>query len=833
MPLIFDPLNPSGTGGGGPITFSAGLSSASLNSLVFSDGNGVSFGLNGSTITASVGAAGAGLTNIKVSAGTTSNLLSALTFNDQTVTNAVSFGLSGSVITGAVGAFLTTARGSTDAIGLNTAKSNVTWTVNSSGLSLDARGYAGTATAITGGSLTVNSDGVSLNLPAYLTTARRSTDAIGLNTAKTNVTWTVNSSGLSFDASGYAGTATAITGGSLTVNSDGVSLNLPAYLTTARRSTDAVGLNTAQTNVTWTVNSSGISINAGGYAGTNTAMTGGSVTLNSSGISINVATQTNQTLGIYASSNTTSSVSSGTIDARSLSIRGMGVASIGYSAGEIIVSVPSGGGGLTNVRVSAGTTSNLLSAITFADSNGVSFGLDASTLTASVAAQTNQTLGLYAVSNTTGQSSSSTFDARTLSFHGAGIASVGYSNGSVVVSVPSGGGGITAINVSAGTTSNNLTALTFADSNGISFGLNASTITANANTVGTATTVYSVASANSVGTVTRWAAEDHRHAGVGGIGISTEGNTAGTSGSQLGTYWLQGGNAITISQITSNNGSHTAIISGPGHATLSMWPYPLPGSTALSTYYSASTSQGAGGGSTRTGYTFSLYAVPLALPAALAMSELRIGVSNQSVVGTGSATHMYSVGIYSNNASTLSLVQPFYGGIVVSQNSQTAQTFSVFTATTAGATSGAGGGMAGISKHSVYSSQGNISANSQIFGRLHFIRVDSGAAITLTAGQYYMIFGNATASSGANVLSQVGVIQSNAISSAGIPDLGRENNTQFSNYLGAWGAISTTFSSNSNAAQFFPLPGSIAISDMTLSQSSAQRFHFPVMRNHS
>jgi hypothetical protein len=68
----------------------------------------------------------------------------------------------------------------------------------------------------------------------YLTTARRSTDAIGLNTAQTNVVWTVNSSGLSFDAG--------------------------AYLTTARRSTDAVGLNTAKTNVTWTVNSSGISL---------------------------------------------------------------------------------------------------------------------------------------------------------------------------------------------------------------------------------------------------------------------------------------------------------------------------------------------------------------------------------------------------------------------------------------------------------------------------------------------------------------------------------------------------------------------------------------------
>ena len=56
------------------------------------------------------------------------------------------------------------------------------------------------------------------------------------------------------------------------------------------------------------------------------------------------------------------------------------IASDGIS---VSVAAP-GGGGLTNVRVSAGTTSNLLSAITFANSNGVSFGLDASTLTATV-----------------------------------------------------------------------------------------------------------------------------------------------------------------------------------------------------------------------------------------------------------------------------------------------------------------------------------------------------------------------------------------------------------------------------------------------------------------
>src|SRR4029078_9709704 len=59
----------------------------------------------------------------------------------------------------------------------------------------------------------------------------------------------------------------------------------------------------------------------------------------------------------------------------------------------------------------------------------------------------------------------------------------GMSNSSVVTAsytVPSLAGLISAINLSAGTTSNNLTAFTLSNSNNVSFGLNGSTITASA-----------------------------------------------------------------------------------------------------------------------------------------------------------------------------------------------------------------------------------------------------------------------------------------------------------------------------------------------------------------
>ena len=92
--------------------------------------------------------------------------------------------------------------------------------------------FAGTASAITNGSLTVNTSGISINIPAAVVAA---------------------------------GTNGAITGGSITVNTSGVSINLPAYLTTAALSGDSTK-----------------------YAGTNGAMTGGSITVNTAGVSVNL-----------------------------------------------------------------------------------------------------------------------------------------------------------------------------------------------------------------------------------------------------------------------------------------------------------------------------------------------------------------------------------------------------------------------------------------------------------------------------------------------------------------------------------------------------------------
>lgn len=304
---------------------------------------------NGVNLSLSAAAAGGGgITNINVSAGTTSNNLSALTFNNA---NGVTFGLNASTITASHNG-LTTARASNDAIGLNTALTAgpLAWTVNSSGLSLNAGSAAGTTSGFGGnlisGSMTHNTAGLnlSLNHPAWLTTAAQSNHSHGnpqLNLTNLSGTTASNSAGFT------------------------LSLSAGNYLTTARASNDAVGLNTAQTNVTWTVNSSGISLNAGGYAGTGTSATNASITLNSNGLAISVGAGggggTAATL--YANSNTTQS-SSGTVALSSMIFAGAGIASVGVTNGSVVVSVPSGGGagdggvfaGVSNLGNTAGST---------------------------------------------------------------------------------------------------------------------------------------------------------------------------------------------------------------------------------------------------------------------------------------------------------------------------------------------------------------------------------------------------------------------------------------------------------------------------------------------
>jgi hypothetical protein len=196
-------------------------------------------------------------------------------------------------------------------------------------------------------------------------------------------------------------------------------------------------------------------------------------------------TQSVQTGGIYVTAQSTGQSSSSTYDLRTLSMVGDGIVSAGWSNGTFRISATQ-----SNQAFSAAGGSSAFQTLGFSDNAAASFTNNGSIAIASIRAS------IFATSNTT-QSSSGTQNLNSLIFAGAGIASVGMTNGSVVISVPSGGG-----------------------------------------------------------------------AGDGGVfaGVSTMGNTAGSTGTvSTGVFVLVGTNGISLSQSTGAAGSAATItINGPG-----------------------------------------------------------------------------------------------------------------------------------------------------------------------------------------------------------------------------------------------------------------------------
>ena len=243
-----------------------------------------------------------------------------------------------------VGSVVTSYRASNDAIGLNTAQSNVTWTANSGGLSLNAAGYAGTTTAITGNAvITLNSLGLRF-------------DGVGLAGTTTAVSGgaaiTLNSSGLRFDGNSLAGTSSGFTGanisGSMTHNTAGLALSLSVAAPGAAAENNWVNLLGANTagNTTAsgsTIGYSGVNITLSGTNGSQIVISGpgtssisatGAVSVSANGNTISVGAGP---MSAYAVANTTLSTSAG-VDMRSLSFAGSGGVSVGISNGSVVVS---------------------------------------------------------------------------------------------------------------------------------------------------------------------------------------------------------------------------------------------------------------------------------------------------------------------------------------------------------------------------------------------------------------------------------------------------------------------------------------------------------------
>jgi len=127
----------------GSINFSGGTASGNLSNIVFADGNGVSFGLNGSTMTASVSPTAQTTQPVAASASNGSFLFSTLGFSNA---NGVTFGTSaGSIVTASVNA---AAAGSVS-FSAGTSSANIGSLVfsNANGISFGLSGSTITATA--------------------------------------------------------------------------------------------------------------------------------------------------------------------------------------------------------------------------------------------------------------------------------------------------------------------------------------------------------------------------------------------------------------------------------------------------------------------------------------------------------------------------------------------------------------------------------------------------------------------------------------------------------------------------------------------------------------
>lgn len=282
------------------------------------------------------------------------------------------------------------------------------------------------------------------------------------------------------------------------------------------------------------------------FAGTNGAITAGSITVNSSGVSVNVAPHT-------------ASAAAGSFSFGTLSFSNANGVTFGTSAGPAITA--SVATSLTNINLSAGTTSTNASAFTFSNANGISFGLDTganagrvtATYTVPIVTAGSDTLGMSNLGNTSGTSGVVSGDSVRVLFAGGNNITLSQSINGVSAT-------ITISGANAGGAQTGISGIVVSDttytSGTVSFS-NAGNITISSSVNGA--TQYIRLSGN--------AAQTNQSA-IKGFGVSNTGQTAGNTGISTGIDWvLAGSQSITLSQSTAGGGPDTIWIQHPAWIT--------------------------------------------------------------------------------------------------------------------------------------------------------------------------------------------------------------------------------------------------------------------------
>lgn len=465
------------------VAISAGTELASTGTVLFSNTNGVTFGMSGSVLTASVQTAGGTATGVAISAGTQIATTGAVVFSNS---NGVSFGLSNQTLTASV-PVQSTGPGAVSALGgaitsgtvllSNTATTpgNVLFGINGQTATASAVLHAqplllAGSTSQTAGTIAFQNannvlfgmatGGLSVGvITASALTQNQGPAALSAGTASASSGTIVfsNSNNISFGMSGstitatspvgviLAGTQFASLGNVFFVNSNNVSFGMSASSNiTASFSADpsgpqAISAGTASVSIGTVVfsNSNGVSFG-----------------LNGSTVTASVATAAAGGVGIAAGTQT---ASTGTVEFVASNGIAFGMSGSNQVTASYTQSTAPAAIAVSGSVISAGT-------VVFSASNGITWGVNGNTITAAY----SQSTGPAAISAGTASVGSG-----TVVFSNSNGVSFGLSGSTVTASVAAGG-----VAISASGSSQSAGTIVFSNSNGVSFGMSGSTLTA-------------------------------------------------------------------------------------------------------------------------------------------------------------------------------------------------------------------------------------------------------------------------------------------------------------------------------------------------------------------
>ena len=430
--------------------FSASGSSSTFQTIQFGNSNGVSFSISNGSIVGTVAtnyqSSNANYlttqSNQAFSASGSSSTFQTIQFGNS---NGVSFSISNGSVVGTVAT--------------NYQSSNANYLTSQSNQAISGSNASSTFQTISFGSsnginfyLTNGSVVGSYTVPTQ-TTQPYNVIAAGTQTANTSGSVVFNNAnGISFGMSNSSVITASYTVPAATVfsNSNNVSFGLAGSTVTATATfaqSVQPGIQSIQVSNTTYTTGNVIFSNANGISFGSSA--GGAITA-----SYTVPAAGLTTASIYATGNTVSS-SNGSIALSSLIFAGSGIASVGVSAGSVIISA--------QPAFSASGASSTFKTLSFGNANGFTFSNSGGSVVGSytVPAAGLTAASIYATGNTT-LSSTGTQALSSLIFSGAGNASVGVSGGSVVVSSP-----IPAFLASG--VSSTFQTLQFANANGFTF----------------------------------------------------------------------------------------------------------------------------------------------------------------------------------------------------------------------------------------------------------------------------------------------------------------------------------------------------------------------------